>query len=37
MDAKTWAGTALAKVLASCRREVAFELARWALVLRRER
>lgn len=37
MDAKTWASEALAKLLISCRHEAAFELARWALVLRHER
>lgn len=37
MDAKTWAREALARLLLRCQREAAFELARWALLLRRER
>jgi hypothetical protein len=37
MDATTWARTCVAKLLAQQRREAAFELARWALVLRGER
>lgn len=37
MDATTWAREACAKLLAAQRREAAFELARWALLLRNER
>lgn len=37
MDAKTWAREALARLLEAQRREAAFELARWALLLRNER
>jgi hypothetical protein len=37
VDAKTWAEAALVKLLARCHREAAFELLRWALVLRNER
>lgn len=37
MDAKTWAQAALAMLLTRCEREAAFERARWALVLGRER
>lgn len=32
----TWARAAVARLLATSKSEAAFELARWALVLRRE-
>ena len=37
MELKTWAARAVAKLLLASRREAAFEMARWALVLRNER